>query len=175
MSTSRVASLGEYLREQRSTAQMSSRQLAEQAGVSNPYLSQVERGKSGVTLESLRKIADALNVAPSAFFSGSTEQDDWAGRLELFHYKDLSEGIQEADFSPILVTLQPGENKGSAFSHNGYEFLFVTEGVLTVEVDGEQFELPPQQSTMFDARKKHYWFNLTDQPVRFLVVSSKMK
>ena len=163
------------LKKLRKERKLTLKELAERTDVSISFLSQVERGKSGVTLESLRKIADALNVAPSAFFSGSTEQDDWAGRLELFHYKDLSEGIQEADFSPILVTLQPGENKGSAFSHNGYEFLFVTEGVLTVEVDGEQFELPPQQSTMFDARKKHYWFNLTDQPVRFLVVSSKMK
>lgn len=163
------------LKKLRKERKLTLKELAERTDVSISFLSQVERGKSGVTLESLRKIADALNVAPSAFFSGSTEQDDLAGRLELFHYKDLSEGIQEADFSPILVTLQPGENKGSAFSHNGYEFLFVTEGILTVEVDGEQSELPPQQSTMFDARKKHYWFNLTDQPVRFLVVSSKMK
>lgn len=172
MAESPISSTLKKLRKER---KLTLKELAERTDVSISFLSQVERGKSGVTLESLRKIADALNVAPSAFFSSSTEQDDWAGRLELFHYKDLSEGIQEADFSPILVTLQPGENKGSAFSHNGYEFLFVTEGVLTVEVDGEQFELPPQQSTMFDARKKHYWFNLTDQPVRFLVVSSKMK
>ncbi|MGO1059418.1 helix-turn-helix domain-containing protein [Planococcus sp. FY231025] len=163
------------LKKLRKERKLTLKELAERTDVSISFLSQVERGKSGVTLESLRKIADALNVAPSAFFSGSTEQEDWAGRLELFHYKDLSEGIQEADFSPILVTLQPGENKGSAFSHNGYEFLFVTEGMLTVEVDGKQSELAPQQSTMFDARKKHYWFNLTDQPVRFLVVSSKMK
>lgn len=172
MAESPISSTLKKLRKER---KLTLKELAERTDVSISFLSQVERGKSGVTLESLRKIADALNVAPSAFFSSSTEQDDWAGRLELFHYKDLSEGIQEADFSPILVTLQPGENKGSAFSHNGYEFLFVTEGILTVEVDGEQFELPPQQSTMFDARKKHYWFNLTDQPVRFLVVSSKMK
>lgn len=172
MAESPISSTLKKLRKER---KLTLKELAERTDVSISFLSQVERGKSGVTLESLRKIADALNVAPSAFFSSSTEQDDWAGRLELFHYKDLSEGIQEADFSPILVTLQPGENKGSAFSHNGYEFLFVTEGILTVEVDGEQSELPPQQSTMFDARKKHYWFNLTDQPVRFLVVSSKMK
>lgn len=172
MAESPISSTLKKLRKER---KLTLKELAERTDVSISFLSQVERGKSSVTLESLRKIADALNVAPSAFFSSSTEQDDWAGRLELFHYKDLSEGIQEADFSPILVTLQPGENKGSAFSHNGYEFLFVTEGILTVEVDGEQFELPPQQSTMFDARKKHYWFNLTDQPVRFLVVSSKMK
>lgn len=169
------SSISSTLKKLRKERKLTLKELADRTDVSISFLSQVERGKSSVTLESLRKIADALNVAPSAFFSETAENDDWSERLELFHYKDLSEGIEEADFAPILVTLQPGENKGSAFSHSGHEFLFVTEGVLTVEVDGEQFNLAAQQSTMFDARKKHYWFNLTEKPVRFLVVSSKMK
>lgn len=168
------SSISSTLKKLRKEQKLTLKELADRTEVSISFLSQVERGKSSVTLESLRKIADALNVPPSAFFSGSTEHGDLSDRLELFHYTDLSEGIQEADFSPILVTLQPGENEGNAFSHSGYEFLFVVEGVLTVEVDDEQFELAAQQSTMFDARKKHYWFNLTYSTVRFLVVTSKM-
>ena len=63
MSTSRVASLGEYLREQRNAAELSLRQLAEQAGVSNPYLSQVERGLRKPSAEVLNKIATALQIS----------------------------------------------------------------------------------------------------------------
>ena len=63
MSTSRVASLGEYLRDQRKVAQLSLRQLAEQAGVSNPYLSQVERGLRKPSAEVLNKIATALQIS----------------------------------------------------------------------------------------------------------------
>jgi transcriptional regulator with XRE-family HTH domain len=63
VSTSRVASLGEYLREQRNTAELSLRQLAEQAGVSNPYLSQVERGLRKPSAEVLNKIATALQIS----------------------------------------------------------------------------------------------------------------
>ena len=63
VSTSRVASLGEYLREQRRSAQLSLRQLAEQAGVSNPYLSQVERGLRRPSAEVLNKIAGALQIS----------------------------------------------------------------------------------------------------------------
>ncbi|MEU2049778.1 helix-turn-helix transcriptional regulator, partial [Streptomyces albidoflavus] len=44
MASLNVGGLGEYLREQRRTAQLSLRQLADAAGVSNPYLSQIERG-----------------------------------------------------------------------------------------------------------------------------------
>ena len=131
-------------------------------------------GKIQCHLESLRKISDALQVDPSAFFNeGDDAQDDLSERLEQFHYKDLSNGMKDAGYSPILVTLNPGENEGNPFAHSGYEFLFVVEGVLTVEADGEQFELKEQESTMFDARKIHYWFNKTHEAVRFLLVSSK--
>lgn len=63
MTTSRVATLGEYLREQRRGAEMSLRQLADQAGVSNPYLSQVERGLRKPSAEVLNKIAGALQIS----------------------------------------------------------------------------------------------------------------
>lgn len=165
--------IGVTLKNLRKERKMTLKELAEQTDVSISFLSQVERGKSSVTLESLRKIADALNVDPSLFFANETEEIDWAARLEPFYYKDLSHGIKEANFVPMLVTLKPGDSKGNAFAHSGYEFLFVVDGLLTVEVDGERLELSPQQSTMFDARKKHYWFNLTEQDVRFLLVSSK--
>ena len=81
--------------------------------------------------------------------------------------------MKEASYAPILVTLQPGENEGNAFAHGGHEFLFVIEGSLTVVVDEEKVVLEEQQSIMFDASKSHYWYNYTDKPIRFLVVSSK--
>jgi len=58
-----VASLGDYLREQRVSAQLSLRQLADQAGVSNPYLSQIERGLRKPSAEVLQQIAKALRIS----------------------------------------------------------------------------------------------------------------
>ncbi|MFT4084969.1 MAG: helix-turn-helix transcriptional regulator [Nocardioides sp.] len=58
-----VGSLGEYLKEQRVSASMSLRQLAEQAGVSNPYLSQIERGLRKPSAEVLQQIAKALRIS----------------------------------------------------------------------------------------------------------------
>jgi transcriptional regulator with XRE-family HTH domain len=164
--------MGNTLKSLRKDRKLKLKDLAEKTGVSISFLSQVERGKSSVTLESLKKIADALGVNPSVFFAKDDLQDDLNIRRERFYYKDLSDGIQDANFSPILVTLQPGENEGNAFSHGGHEFLFVVEGLLTVEVDGRQLQLSEQQSILFDAHKTHYWFNHTEQVVRFLVVSS---
>ena len=58
-----VGSVGEYLHEQRVAAQMSLRQLSEQAGVSNPYLSQIERGLRKPSAEVLQQLAKALRIS----------------------------------------------------------------------------------------------------------------
>ena len=65
-----LGSLGDYLKEQRINARLSLRQLAEQAGVSNPYLSQIERGLRKPSAEILQAIATgalAATTADSAF------------------------------------------------------------------------------------------------------------
>jgi transcriptional regulator with XRE-family HTH domain len=63
-----VRNLGDYIREQRSTAQISLRQLATLAGVSNPYLSQIERGLRKPSAEILQQIARALRISAEALY-----------------------------------------------------------------------------------------------------------
>ena len=63
-----VSSVGEYLREQRVSAQLSLRQLAEQAGVSNPYLSQIERGLRRPSAEVLQQLAKALRISAETLY-----------------------------------------------------------------------------------------------------------
>jgi len=81
-----VESLGEYLREQRVNAKMSLRQLAEQAGVSNPYLSQIERGLRKPSAEVLQQIAKALRISAEQVYvrAGILSPDDHvAGSVEM--------------------------------------------------------------------------------------------
>jgi transcriptional regulator with XRE-family HTH domain len=63
-----VEGLGDYLREQRVSAQLTLRQLAEQAGVSNPYLSQIERGLRRPSAEVLQQIAKALRISAEQLY-----------------------------------------------------------------------------------------------------------
>jgi transcriptional regulator with XRE-family HTH domain len=65
---SKVASLGDYIREQRLHAQVSLRQLAKSAGVSNPYLSQVERGLKKPSAEILQQIAKGLRISAETLY-----------------------------------------------------------------------------------------------------------
>ncbi|WP_371661560.1 helix-turn-helix domain-containing protein [Streptomyces sp. NBC_00280] len=68
MATLNVGNLGEYLRDQRRTAQLSLRQLADAAGVSNPYLSQIERGLRKPSAEVLQQVAKALRISAETLY-----------------------------------------------------------------------------------------------------------
>jgi transcriptional regulator with XRE-family HTH domain len=68
MELPKVGSLGEYIRQQRQQAKISLRQLAAQAGVSNPYLSQVERGLRKPSAEILNQIAKGLHISAQALY-----------------------------------------------------------------------------------------------------------
>jgi transcriptional regulator with XRE-family HTH domain len=68
MATIDVRGLGEYIREQREAAEVSLRQLAKNAGVSNPYLSQVERGLKKPSAEILGQIAAALRISAETLY-----------------------------------------------------------------------------------------------------------
>jgi len=63
-----VRNLGDYIREQRASAHISLRQLAKAAGVSNPYLSQIERGLRKPSAEILQQIAKALRISAEALY-----------------------------------------------------------------------------------------------------------
>ena len=76
-----VESLGDYLREQRVSAHLSLRQLAEQAGVSNPYLSQIERGLRRPSAQVLQQLAKALRISAEQLYvrAGIVSPDQHAG------------------------------------------------------------------------------------------------
>jgi transcriptional regulator with XRE-family HTH domain len=70
--------LGEFIREQRSSARLSLRRLSELAGISNPYLSQIERGLRKPSAEILQSIAKALRISAETLYvrAGILEERD---------------------------------------------------------------------------------------------------
>ena len=78
-----VRHLGDYIREQRASSQISLRQLAKLAGVSNPYLSQIERGLRKPSAEILQQIAKGLRISAEALYvqAGILEQRERGGAV----------------------------------------------------------------------------------------------
>jgi len=90
-----VNSIGEYIREQREQAKISMRQLAQSAGVSNPYLSQIERGLRKPSADILQQLAKGLRISAEALYvqAGILEdrQPDSGVRSALLADPELSE------------------------------------------------------------------------------------
>lgn len=101
--TKRVESLGDYLRTQRAQAQMSLRQLAEQAGVSNPYLSQIERGLRRPSAEVLQQIAQALRIsAESLYVRAGILSEDSAAHTSVEHAIEIDKNLTERQRAVLL-------------------------------------------------------------------------
>jgi transcriptional regulator with XRE-family HTH domain len=79
MSPVNVSTIGSYIREQREQAKISIRQLAQAAGVSNPYLSQVERGLRRPSADILQQIAKGLRISAEALYVQAGILDDKPG------------------------------------------------------------------------------------------------
>ncbi len=98
-----VGSLGDYLREQRTASRLSLRQLAEQVGVSNPYLSQIERGLRRPSAEVLQQLAKALRISAEQLYirAGIVSPDDGVGgSVELAVLNDA--GLTERQKQTLL-------------------------------------------------------------------------
>jgi transcriptional regulator with XRE-family HTH domain len=83
--------LGAFIREQRKQANLSLRQLAERTRLSNPYLSQVERGLHQPSVRVLRAISDALNLSAETLLTQAGLLDQLAGGTDAGGTADAGE------------------------------------------------------------------------------------
>src|SRR5688572_32323612 len=102
-----VESLGDYLKEQRTASRLSLRQLAEQAGVSNPYLSQIERGLRKPSAEVLQQIARALRISAETLYIRAGILDPEDGEVRSVELAVLADtGLTERQKQSLLDVYQ---------------------------------------------------------------------
>ncbi|WP_280879362.1 helix-turn-helix domain-containing protein [Streptomyces pseudovenezuelae] len=129
MASLNVGNLGEYLRDQRRTAQLSLRQLADAAGVSNPYLSQIERGLRKPSAEVLQQVAKALRISAETLYvragilDAERDRDEVETRAVIIADPTLNERQKQ-----VLLQIYESFRKENGFGIG-------TEGDADVEVD----------------------------------------
>jgi transcriptional regulator with XRE-family HTH domain len=98
-----VESLGDYVREQRLSASLSLRQLAAQTGVSNPYLSQIERGLRRPSAEVLQQLARALRISAETLYVRAGILDPEDGEVRSVELAILADtGLTERQKQSLL-------------------------------------------------------------------------
>ena len=97
---SRLRDLGEFIRDQRRRDRLSLRKLSELAGISNPYLSQIERGLRKPSAEILQAIARALRISSETLYvrAGILEERDTEADLvaDILRDRTITEGQKQA-------------------------------------------------------------------------------
>lgn len=117
-----LGNLGEYLREQRRNAQLSLRQLADAAGVSNPYLSQIERGLRKPSAEVLQQVAKALRISAETLYvragilDAERDRDDVETRAVILADPSLNERQKQ-----VLLQIYESFRKENGFGTDAEE------------------------------------------------------
>ena len=170
--------LGQRLRDLRHERRLSLKQLAELTGVSIALLSQVERSHIDPSLDTLRRIAKALDIPLFSLFAQPTDNvvavvpKDRRPHLiaapGAVAYTRVSPGFGRLEV--LEGVLEPGAaSSPSLWAHNSEECALVLQGTLTVEFENEIHTLHVGDSIYFDSHQGHRYVNATQEPVIYLV------
>src|SRR5438552_15954265 len=112
---SRMRDLGEFIREQRNVARLSLRKLSDMAGISNPYLSQIERGLRKPSAEILQQIAKALRISAETLYVRAGILEEREGEHDLVGEILRDTTITEAQKQVLIQVYQSfrHENEGT--------------------------------------------------------------
>ena len=146
-----VGSIGEYIRQQREQAKISLRQLASAAGISNPYLSQIERGLRRPSAEILQQIARGLRISAEALYvqAGILEdrRPDSGVRAAVLADPDLAERQKQVllEIYESFRSENTAKAEAAAPKHPDAEAVAVTETVVTGQAAADGGEDQPGQ------------------------------
>jgi transcriptional regulator with XRE-family HTH domain len=155
-------------------------QLARRAELSAPFLSQVERGESGLSLTSLLRLAEALGVSINYFVAPTVGKAPVRAPEELDYFTlDGSEvrharlGSMTSDrqLEPLLVVIPP-HYESEPFRHAGEEFFYVKQGYLQVRIGSKTYSLGPGYTAHFNSGQRHRWRNDRDEEVHLIWVGT---
>ena len=172
--------LGEAIRGRRRRLGMTLVEVAASAGLSHPFLSQLERGLARPSMRSLTAIAATLGTTAQALMAdaelpavpggdpvsvvrrGSTPVDSPGG-----YVRPLVRG--ERALLPVEFTGAP-RDFDEYFRHDGDEFVYVVHGLIELDIEGELHTAAAGDSVYYAGGLRHRWRGLNDEQVRLVVV-----
>jgi len=176
--------IGGRVRELRMALSLSGRQLAALAGVSQPFLSQLESGQTMVSLATLYRIANALGVTPPELLSAPPE-----GGIEVYRRSDFTElpvadllgsasGVGLFRAGRVINELfdyliKPGEHIAEWFESTGEHGVICLEGCLRVEFEmHDDVTLSAGDVLFYRGPNRHRWHLESTTACRVILVST---
>lgn len=177
--------IGKRIRELRKAKDVTLIELAEKTGVAQATLSRIETGVMTGTVDSHKRIADALGITVAELYQ---ELDDRKEKTALqrgeplkaelrpsqkIQVELLTQDVLRKKMTPLLVSMSPKTRMKSEQCERGVEkFIYVIEGSIEVLLDKDTYALKKQDALYFDASLKHTISNPNSQKARFFSVAS---
>jgi transcriptional regulator with XRE-family HTH domain len=170
--------LGKKIRARRKQINLTITQVSERTGLTTSFLSQVERGKTGLSVNSLRAISEVLGV-PIFHFLLNEENS-----LGIVVRKDERKTLRLPDSHLTYELLVPDLNRNLEFwigtlepgavssdqprSHPAEECLLILEGTMEIEIGEQTYTLYAGDSICYDGRAPHRAINKGDSKLVFV-------
>ncbi len=176
--------IGKYIHDLRIKNKMTLKQLSEKVNLSPGFLSQLERGYTTFSLNTLSALADVFSTDLSCFFTQETSSD--SEQCVARNYKRanlrISKGFQQytlfsqmhsSKMNPEIYEIYPVNEYSETvvFCHKEEEFMFLLNGSLEITLGDDVFILNPHDSIYVPPNTPHSWKNITDNMVILLGVS----
>ncbi len=168
--------LGEAIRARRRALGLTLVDVAGRAGLSHPFLSQVERGQARPSMRSLTALATALRTTAQALLALPESEPVSVVRHEVPQpvvdspggtVRSLVRG--ERSMLPLEFTGAP-DTFQDYFAHEGEEFLYVVHGTIEVDVEGDLSVLAAGDSLYYEGGLRHRWRRAVAGPTRVVLV-----
>lgn len=168
--------VSQNVRRLRNAAQLSQSALAEKSGVSRRMLVAIEAGEKNVSLATLDRVADALNVAFSDLIQAPDVRDPsrinevaWVGLIPGSKAVLLAKAVAKREVELWEFCLQPGEIYSSEANPEGWsEQVYVFEGCLGIVLGDDIRRIESGEFFMFPSHQAHTYRNDGSQIVRFV-------
>ncbi|MAT05486.1 MAG: hypothetical protein CL424_10640 [Acidimicrobiaceae bacterium] len=174
------------VRAHRLAAGLTMRELAARAGMSQPFLSNLENSRAMPSIATLYRIANALGVSPREFLPEART------RVQLVRRGDGAMGPVGEELGSAMTRVvsgapgrlveahtylaEPGASMGDWFEHDGEDLLYVIAGSLLVELgDGQRFELGVGDVLWYEGNLAHRWSPEGDGATELLCVHARPK
>ncbi|MBN2232229.1 MAG: cupin domain-containing protein [Deltaproteobacteria bacterium] len=162
--------LGRRIRALRKQQGLTLRKVAELAGCSDVFLSQVERSLASPSIASLKKIANALEVSIIDLIQDNPAVEEQvvtrrADRVEFrfpraeVYSQLLARNVKRKSMQPLYKVVRPGSGSEGEYCHHGEEWGLVLEGALELTVDGREYHLEAGDSFYFNSSHQHGYEN----------------
>lgn len=171
--------INKKIREIRKNKKITLKDMSKHTGLSVSFISQVERGESSLTVTSLKKIADALEISMKDLFEmedndsymrNKENQTLWNLENSFTSHIRLSGKFDNRKLEAIVLKLEPNSIDMTPFSHEGEEFYYVLKGKALFVIEDKEFIVKQGETIHYPSTVSHTVKNPFDEELELLSV-----